>query len=339
MSRPILWLATSLDVEEEGLFGGTYACTAPSVSNTAQLTRLRPLLERGVRPTLFCAHSVLTHSPSLAVLAHLRDRYGAEIAAHLHHWNTPPLDNGSVSLHAVPAASLSSDRFAAKLESLLRAGQTFQGAPLRSFRMGRWDLHRQHWPLLAAAGLTCDASVRPLHGPACNRQGLRTLPDHFHAPRQPYTVRTAHGALLEVPLSVTPLVPGLDRGMSLLPARMQQGLRARFHQWGALALLPVQHPLWLMQHMTRTFVRRGGRVLSLTWHSSEMMPGATPHLPHEPAVRALLHRLTAYVDWLSGLGEVRHVTMQELVLQYGNTAPAPAGDASADWTCSAPVTS
>lgn len=338
MSRPILWLATSLDVEEEGLFGGSYACLRPSVSNTAHLPRLQPLLERGVRPTLFCAHSVLTHAPSLPVLARLRDRHGAEIAAHLHHWNTPPLNSTHASLPRVPSAALDARLLAAKLESLLQVGKTFQGAPLRSFRMGRWDLHRHHWPLLAAAGLTCDASVRPLHGPRAGAQGLRTLPDHFNAPCHPYTVRTPHGSLLEVPLSVTPLMPGLAGVMNALPSGLRRALRSRFHQWGALALLPVYHPLWLMQAMTRAFVRRGGRVLSLTWHSSEMMPGATPHLSDENSVRALLDRLTAYVDWLPALGEVRHVTMQELAAQFRD-APAPEGSISADWTCSARITS
>ena len=91
MSRPVLYLAVSLDVEEEGLFGGRYARRGFSTANTASLARLAPLCERGIRPTLFCAHSVLADSASRPALAHLRDRYGAEIGAHLHHWNTPPL--------------------------------------------------------------------------------------------------------------------------------------------------------------------------------------------------------------------------------------------------------
>ena len=47
-----LFVAVSLDVEEEGLFGGQYACRCPSIRNTAFLYRLRSLTERGVRPTL-----------------------------------------------------------------------------------------------------------------------------------------------------------------------------------------------------------------------------------------------------------------------------------------------
>ena len=156
--RETLYLVVSLDVEEEGLFGGRYARRAPRVTNTAQLSRLAPLLERGVRPTLFCAHSVLTDPASRAILARLRDMSGAEIGAHLHHWNTPPLgldshasgqsdmaDAADVT-NSVPAASVPAALMAAKLGTLFRVGEDFQGAPLTSFRMGRWDLHRAHWP-------------------------------------------------------------------------------------------------------------------------------------------------------------------------------------------------
>ena len=41
-----LFVAISIDVEEEGLFGGRYACRRPSVRNTAHLHRLRALMER-----------------------------------------------------------------------------------------------------------------------------------------------------------------------------------------------------------------------------------------------------------------------------------------------------
>ena len=42
MSRPVLYLAVSLDVEEEGLFGGRYARRGFSTANTASLARLAP---------------------------------------------------------------------------------------------------------------------------------------------------------------------------------------------------------------------------------------------------------------------------------------------------------
>lgn len=332
MGRPLLWLAASLDVEEEGLFGGKYVCRAPSLRNTAFLSRLAPLLERGLRPTLFCTHCALTDAPTQAMLARLRDRHGAEIAAHLHFWNTPPLaDDGPDVLSRVPAAALGQGAFRAKLRQLLAAGEAFQGEALRSFRMGRWDLHRHHWPVLAEQGITCDASIRPLHGPAADAHGLRLRPDHFSAPRTPYLVRTACGDILEVPLSVTPLLKTLPALLDRLPAALRQPAVSSYFRWGALTLLPVEHPLRVMQYMTRRFVAAGGRILSLTWHSSEMMPGGAPHMPDEGHVTRFLEKIKKYIEWLPTIGDLRSVTMQEIRRELP-TCPAPLPPATADWS-------
>lgn len=332
MGRPLLWLAASLDVEEESLFGGKYVCRAPSLRNTAFLSRLAPLLERGLRPTLFCTHCALTDAPTQAMLARLRDRHGAEIAAHLHFWNTPPLaDDGPDVLSRVPAAALGQGAFRAKLRQLLAAGTAFQGEALRSFRMGRWDLHRHHWPVLAEQGITCDASIRPLHGPAADAHGLRLRPDHFSAPRTPYLVRTACGDILEVPLSVTPLLKTLPALLERLPAALRQPAVSSYFRWGALTLLPVEHPLRVMQYMTRRFVAAGGRILSLTWHSSEMMPGGAPHMPDEGHVTRFLEKIKKYIEWLPTIGDLRSVTMQEIRRELP-TCPAPLPPATADWS-------
>lgn len=69
---------------------------------------------------------------------------------------------------SVPAADVPTSLMAAKLESLMAVGREFQSAPLTSFRMGRWDLHKNFWPLLAKAGIRwtprcvpCTAGLRP----------------------------------------------------------------------------------------------------------------------------------------------------------------------------------
>lgn len=332
--RDPLYLTVSLDVEEEGLFGGRYARRSPSVTNTAHLFRLNPLLERGVRPTLFCAHSVLTDPASRAILARLRDDADAEIGAHLHHWNTPPLhlENDGANLpdtaERVPSAAMPAPLMAAKLATLFRAGAEFQSAPLTSFRMGRWDLHRAHWPLLAQAGVLCDASVRPLHCAADADAG----PDHFGAPADPYWVPVGDGHIFEVPLTVTPLLRPLPGLLTALPGRAGKTARAGLKKWGALALLPVYHPLWAMRAVTRLFTKRGGRALSLTWHSSEMLPGGTPHLPDAASVERLMAKIEAYLDWLHEHWEVRSLTMNGLRCALGTAAPCPRPGAACDWT-------
>ena len=324
-----IFLAVSLDVEEEGLFGGAYQRSGATVRNVAELARLGAFCKRGMRPTLFCAHSVFADTAACRTLEHMRDAYGAEIGAHLHHWNTPPLGNGGgksqgTVARSVPAAAVPDTRMAEKMHCLFAAARLFQGAPVTSFRMGRWDLHRQHWPLLAEAGVTVDASVRPLHG-----KNAAGNPDHFAAPPNPYWVKTGDTRIFEALLTVTPLLPGLRE----LVGGPASGLQAAFHTWGALALLPVYHPLWAMKAITSLYIRRGGNLLSLTWHSSEMMPGGAPHMPDEAAVQCLLVKIAAYVAWLEKHWTIRHCTMRDLRDTLGPDAPTPTGSPTCDWTC------
>lgn len=331
-----LYLVVSLDVEEEGLFGGQYARRGFSTRNTASLKDLATFCGMGIRPTLFCAHSVLADPASCETLAWLRDEHQAEIGAHLHHWNTPPLtlDGTDQTLPdtaaRVPAAAVSNALFSAKLAALMQAGRALQSQPITSFRMGRWDLHRNHWPLLAAAGILCDASVRPLHCAASPITG----PDHFDAPTNPYWVNAGQGKIFEVPLTVTPLVPQLPELLRALPTALAARARASLKTWGALALLPVYHPLWAMCAITRLYAARGGRVLSLTWHSSEMMPGCTPHLPDAAAVKKFTRKVGDWLNWLHRHYNVRSLTMDELRSELGPSAPTLQGHG--DWTGGAP---
>lgn len=339
--RP-LSLVVSLDVEEEGLFGGRYACRAPGVRNTAALTRLAPLLERGIRPTLFCAYSVLTDAASRRALAALRDDHGAEIGAHLHHWNTPPLTPEAAGapggmLTRVPAGAVPRELMAAKLATLFQAAEAFQGAPVSSFRMGRWDLHAPLWPLLADMGVRCDASVRPLYCGKARGKDSVAGPDHFDAPADPYWVDAGAGRILEMPLTVTPLFPWLPGLSRMLPDSAGTALRAGLRHWGALALLPVEHPLPLLKLTTLLHAGRGGEVLSLTWHSSELFPGGAPHVPDEATVTRFLDKMCAYVDWLGESFDLRFRTLSELRrdAEAGElrVREAPAG--CGDWTAPA----
>ncbi len=329
--RPKLNVAISLDVEEEGLFRGRYQCFDASVSNVKSLAKLAPLFERGVRPTFFCAYPVVKNPEACRILEGMRN-YG-EIGAHLHHWNTPPIVQNipaSGVLSAVPAFQLPLQCLDAKLEHLVRECNNFLGEPARSFRMGRWDLHSHVFPLLIQHGFNVDASVRPLHSYGDKNNG----PDHFGAPSDPYWISVNGESLLEAPLTVTPLLSPLAH----IPARFAWGRKVRhsLRHWGALAILPVEHPLWLMKLTTNLHVNSGGRTLSIAWHSSDLMPGGNPRLSDELAVRRFINKIMRYLDWLESNFSVSYVTMTELRARINALKVKAQG--YVDWTWRAEVT-
>ena len=152
--REPLRVIISLDVEEEGLFLGKYERLRPTVANVPRILNLKNLsVELKLPLTLLCAHSVFMDAKARLVLEEMRDQAGAEIGAHLHHWNTPPIDMGKTERELERTHTIKRELLRQKLSTLLEVGQNFQGAPLRSFRMGRWDLKAEILPLLAEQGI------------------------------------------------------------------------------------------------------------------------------------------------------------------------------------------
>lgn len=189
--------------------------------------------------------------------------------------------------------------------------------------MGRWDLHGAIFPLLVKYGIQVDASVRPLHFFENRNDG----PDHFDAPAEPYWISVRGKQLLEVPLTVTPLLPPL----AYIPHGYAWGrkLRATLRHWGALPILPVEHPLWMMKMATNVHVNSGGSTLSIAWHSSDLMPGGNPRLADEAAVNRFVGKIGKFLDWLENNFAVSYVAVTDLkdvaVIQ------SRAGSGSGDW--------
>lgn len=305
MAREKLLVLVSLDVEEEGLFSGRYPRSGLRLGNVARLRRLAPLsLDLGLPLTLFCAWSVFADREAARHVAWMRDHCGAEVGAHLHHWSTPP-QTAQGDGRPEAAANLAPDLLQARLDSLLAAGAAFQGGPLTSFRMGRWDLSAKLLPLLASSGIITDSSICPL-------RAVPGGPDHFFAPADPYWVKMANGSrILEAPITQLPLFRFLPRlwervsGFSGLSKDL-------YHFFGALSVNPFWHGQKIMRLATRLHAARGGRVINLFWHSSEMLPGASPHAPTEEAVDAMLAKIRAYLTWLVETYDVRGVAATEL---------------------------
>ncbi len=340
MSGPVYLLLT-IDVEEEGLFNGRFPRQS-TVRNTAFLHRLEPLLSRFDLPvTLLCDYPVFKDAQSRRALDALRKKARVEIGAHLHHWNTPPFpdfpEGCGPEAHCggedyVGPDTLAPDLFQRRMDSLFAAGREYAGEPLTSFRMGRWHLHRRHWPHLAESGVLVDASVRPLYcAPPC--------PDFFTAPAQPYSVTVNGHTIIESPCTGLPLYPGLPRHLRLLERAapgvlLPRAVRSLQHvaplcglAWG---LMPVYLSLGVLKWVAGRVLARGGRFLSLTWHSSELMPGGTPHLPDEAAVNALLARIEAFCAWLHRHWNVRGLVLDDL-RRNPHVAPLDAPDQGGDW--------
>jgi hypothetical protein len=311
-------LVISIDVEEEGLFSGQYPRQPRGVENVAALNRLEFIpREFGFPLTLLLSYQVASRAEAGPVIRQWQERHGAEIGAHLHHWNTPPFGHPTepepLASRKLPGALVQ-----AKLETLVTTiGKTFGNAP-RAFRMGRFDW----WPfildLLPGVGLTVDSSMVPL----AHYQGRV---DQFLTPPDPFWLRVGQPpeTLLEVPLTMVPVFPRLTRLIYRVARNLGppwgEGLRTHFRRVGAAGIHPAWFPPASMRLAARLHRARGGQVLNLFLHSSELHPGATPSFPTEAAVCGLTGKIRAFLSWLTRTGPVTGVTLSQL---ESSTAPA-----------------
>ena len=334
MSKKTLAVVVTLDVEEEGLFSGSYPREGAGLSNIARLPGLAFLpRDFGLPLTLLCDYPVACDPASREIVAGLVARVGGEIGAHLHPWNTPPFP-GMPWPEPVSTAVMPLDVFRAKLAALQQAVAGIAGTAATSFRMGRWNLFRRAMAVLPEAGILVDSSVAPLrHVPGG--------PDHFLAPPDPYWLRPAGPAgprLLEAPTTQVPLVPKTPRAAfalaSRLPRRAGDAVLAGFMKTLTLGVNPVWMPEASMRFAVRAHVRRGGRAITLFWHSSELLPGASPHFPDEAAVAAFLAKVRRFAGWLRRTFDVRGTTLTELAgpafswpdRRFASSRPCSTGD-------------
>ncbi|MCE5244746.1 MAG: hypothetical protein LLF99_16275 [Desulfobacteraceae bacterium] len=304
-------IAVTVDVEEEGLFSGRYPREPAGVRNVEALRRLEFIpREFGFPLTLLPTYPVCRDPRCREILAEWRDRRGAEIGAHLHPWNTPPFADLGLP-EPIPSDLLPSDLLREKLETLLATVEREFGLRPQSFRMGRFDLGRQVSALLPEHGIKLDSSIVPA-------RRVPDGPDHFLAPERPYLLESSSGgrAVLEAPLTLVSVFPrARERLYSLASVLRPEKAAMLFSAYRSVAVAGIQpawFPLSSMKLAVRLHRRRGGRVLVMFLHSSELLPGATPGFRTGAAVERLVSKLRSFLHWLVRTSSVEGIVLSGL---------------------------
>jgi hypothetical protein len=325
MSEP-LYLVITIDVEEEGLFSGSYPRAGSGVANIAELRRLEFIpQEFGFPLTLLVTYPMAQDQTVRQRLISWHQEHGAEIGVHLHPWNTPPFEDLPYP-EPIPTANLPLVLVEAKLRSLVNClTETFPEPP-RSFRMGRFDWSSGLLNLLPRFGLKVDSSMVPLTIKGAGSQ-------NFLAPADPFwlDVPVSSGApLLEAPVTMVPVWAGSARALhrlaGLLPGNVGEALLSRYRFVGAAGIHPAWFPLFSMRLAASLHRRRHGRVLTLFLHSSELLPGGSPDFPDGAAVDRMVQKLRDFLAWLVKGGPVTGVTLSglyEIMAAHRTFGPAP----------------
>jgi hypothetical protein len=287
-----------------------------SIENVRFIPRFQDLCERyGFAPTYLCTYDVAAAQHFDEVLLPLSKTARAEIGAHLHPWTSPPFSpwDKRGTTPAYPS-ELPPGLFARKLECLTELLAVKLGHSPTSYRAGRWGLSAAHIPVLLRLGYIVDCSVTPLMtwvDPGARERGQ----DFSAAPAQPYFIawgdpaRRGTSRLLEVPVTIL-YVNGMMRRSRVLRAAYGRYRKTPFAR--LLNRVFTVAPQWFRPFPDMTVDRLRAvhhaashlalPAIEMMFHSSELMPGGSPHNPTKDAVEYLYERLDTLLAYLSAEG-------------------------------------
>lgn len=299
----------TIDTEGDNLWAGPSQITT---ENSRWLGRFQILCERFGFKTTYLTDYEMALCPVFRALARDVLRRGAgELGAHLHAWNTPPIQPITENDHACGpyACEYPPELVRQKLGFLTRLLEDTFEVKMTSHRAGRWGFDGNSARVLTDLGYIVDSSITPglsWESSPGKPQGSGG-PDYTACPRQPYFVdfsdvrRPGDSPLMEIPATILPTSP-----------RLVDALRRRLPSRGLLrrAVNRVFPPLtWLRpdgrnrNRMLRLLERaRTERrpYVQFMLHSSELMPGASPAFPDASAIEKLYCDLEAVFTAVAG---------------------------------------
>ena len=300
-------LIVTVDTEEEGLWDGRFRSSGNTVKNIRGIPRFQSLCDEfSIRPTYLVDTPVVENDEAVDVLRAIHDDGRCEIGAHLHPWCAPPFEEELTERNSY-LCNLPEDLQRAKLTRLTETIEERFARRPTSFRAGRYGLDIVGARILRDLGYLVDSSVIPFTDYSHNGG-----PNFDDAPHQPYFIDgddivTPHasGFLLEVPVSVgfnRPRFRAAHRlrqlaGRRLFRALHPVGIMDRLGIVQRIKLSPEQSDAARMCRMIDAYIASGATCLVMMFHSSSLLPGASPYVPDEERLERLIDDLRDVLDY------------------------------------------
>ncbi|MFW6108468.1 MAG: hypothetical protein ACOC8D_01510, partial [bacterium] len=189
-----LVVTVSVEPDDPAVVGGTGCYRALD-----GLGRFHALCRRyAVRPTYLLTWSAAGEPRCAEWMAAWAE--DAEVGAHLHPEEVPPVADGEADRHTLRASEVEPDRLRAKLAHLVERVAEVAGRRPTAYRCGFFDLTPAQMAALVELGIECDSSLGPLE----KVQGAYPF---LRAPWAPYALdgadprRPGASGLVEVPMT------------------------------------------------------------------------------------------------------------------------------------------
>ena len=326
MLLPVSALIVTVDTEEEGLWSGAFPTAGATVTNIAGVPRFQDICDRlQIQPTYLVNSPVAENETAVAILKEILDSHRCEIGTHIHPWNTAPIV-GNYNARDSYLCNLPTELQNKKLLHVTRQIEdNFERRPL-SFRSGRYGLDADGAALLRQMGYIVDSSVCPFTDYSADGG-----PDFRGAPVTPYRIgediRGSAGSgcgLLEVPVSI-----GFNRTnfarCDRFHQRISRGIPKKFRAVGLLDRLgvlqktkfsPEKGGAGRLMALARAYAKQNLPCLVLMFHSSSLLPGATPYVPDQKSLAGFLDDLATVLEYCVALLSLTPMTLTQFAQRY-----------------------
>jgi peptidoglycan/xylan/chitin deacetylase (PgdA/CDA1 family) len=255
---------------------------------------LLPLCERyGVKPTFLLSSEVIEHHPSAQTFRALGGF--AELGTHLHSQFVEPQRTLFPDSMAGADANAIQNQYPPdverqKLQTLTQMFRDTFGRSPTAFRSGRYAMSSRTLEFLAGLGYRVDSSVTP--GIRwCYEEGPVDFSSWSATPRR---VTTNSGPIVELPITIharSRLAPRIGA----LPQRLRTLAERALFGWGSFHWL---RPSWSSGAELIGLARRSQeRILVMTFHNIELVPGASPYAQSRAAVDRIVSAMDEFFDF------------------------------------------
>lgn len=307
----------TIDTEEEGLWGNEYKRHDEyTVENIFCLDSFQKFCDRlGIVPTYLIDYPVATQKSSVNILKNFLKQGVCEIGTHLHPWCNPPYEEELSHRNSYPH-NLSPELQRKKLKILTKAIQDNFGVQPISYRAGRFGFNESSIKILEELEYEIDTSIVPYRDNKISDEpsfGMVQLKPYY----LDYTdIRSAGDSkILEIPITVefTRSLPKFVK--KIYPSLPDIGIRRLLRNAFSVELVwlrPSYSSLDYMIKLADQVISSGVTVLNMMFHSTELMPGASPYNKTQEDVDLFLKKIENFFLYLQLHYEVESIKLKTL---------------------------
>lgn len=271
-----------------------------STENARFLPRFQELSEKyGFKPTWLTNYEMANDDFFCHYMKEKQDDSLCEIGMHLHAWNTPPeYPLKKTKRERDYLIEYPVDIMDAKVATMTELIERRFGKHPISHRSGRWAMNQDYFRILKKYGYKIDCSVTP-HVDWTKNLGVTGMPgsDYSSYPEQPYYI---YEDILEVPMTI--------RHMNVFALEKPYSFRGSLRELKKLMKGRIQwlrpNSLFQERAMVKLIVQESKRnqYLMFMIHSSELMPGGSPHFRDDKSIEKLYMVIEHLFEKISLLG-------------------------------------